>query len=538
MDDSLCSKCGNLFTSGPTDVFDVTVAPGTRHYTLLNTNEPPDDSDMAFIHSVISKSSVRLAFLDDKIVKLRETVKKLEDERVSLAVFQTENRRVLSPSRRIPSEVLGEIFSWTLPSIGNALSVDTFNIARSPWLLTHVSSRWRAVSISIPSLWSRIIIDYSEDTEIGPTNYPLNLAKTLVQRAQKLTIHFYGCSETESSRQIQMLEFILQHSSHWEELSLGITSTMLPFVAAFHGQVSSLKRLWIQWEHDLLMLDPTISSIDCFQSAFSLLDFGVRQYIPVPVPVHQLTRYHGDGFLEEQLDVLELASGLVEARINITGHRIPLSDEAVELPSLRRLYVTYAAVLHNLKAPALEGLAVRKRQYEHPDISPVGLFLARSACPLQRLSLTGHHHEETTIQLLQRLPSLTEFVFAIEDPDARHHIDLVMSALIISTAPGSTALAPQLQCIVLESKDVDYELHLAMLQSRRRATQCPLRYAALYTQRAGPDPLTFHGHQKLRREGLDLMVVMGAAAHQEAKHWYYADEICYTKQHPAPSVLV
>ncbi|KAF7371145.1 F-box domain-containing protein [Mycena sanguinolenta] len=535
MGDSMCPRCGRFCTSEPTDMFDVTVTPGTRHYTLLNTNEPPDDSDIAFIHSTISKSSARIASIDNQITKLRETVKQLEDERVSLVSFRTRNQQILSPFRRIPSEVLGEIFSWTLPSMGDALSVDTFNITRSPWLLTHVSSRWRAVSLSIPSLWSRIIIDYSEDIiedeedeDIlsGPTNYPLNLAKTLVQRAQKLKIHFYGCLGTESSRQIQMLEFLLQHSSRWEELSLGITLTLLPLVAAFRGQFSSLQRLWIQWEDGLSALEPIVPSIDCFQSASSLLDFGFQHYIPLPVPIQQLTRYHAEGFWEEQMGVLKLALNLREVRIDIAPEEIPLpfSDEIVDLPQLRRLYVTYAGALYNLKASSLEGLGLDVAQHTRLDILPVESFIARSACPLRRLSLTGYPNALSTRELLQRFPFITELVLAIDEPDARHQIDCFMS-LIISPGPGRSMIAPQLQCMVFaceDDSDIDYELCLTMLQSRCREAQCSLKTVALFTERTGPNSATFEGLQALRRDGLDLLLVKGAAARQEVKYWYYA----------------
>jgi hypothetical protein len=34
------------------EVFDISVAPGTPHDELLHSNEPLDDSDLAFIQSV------------------------------------------------------------------------------------------------------------------------------------------------------------------------------------------------------------------------------------------------------------------------------------------------------------------------------------------------------------------------------------------------------------------------------------------------------------------------------------------------------
>ena len=147
-----CSKYGDLSTSPPTKGRDLSVSPETRHYALLNTNEPPEDSDLPLIHSVISEADARLACLNDEISRLLEKLKPLEDERASLLSYRTQNKSVLSPLRRMPSEVLGEIFLWTLPSLQDAIITGRFDMGRSPWLLTRISSRWRAVSLSTPSL--------------------------------------------------------------------------------------------------------------------------------------------------------------------------------------------------------------------------------------------------------------------------------------------------------------------------------------------------------------------------------------------------
>ncbi|KAF7366672.1 F-box domain-containing protein [Mycena sanguinolenta] len=192
MDTSLCSKCGSPSFSSPGPIIDVSITPETRHYTLLNTNEPPDDSELTFIHSVVSETSARLTRLDDEISKLQEKLKQLEDERATLLSYRTRNKAILSPLRRMPPEVLSEIFSWTLLPTIDALGIG-FHMAQSPWLLTRISSRWRAVCLSTTSLWSRIVIDYGLSDP--PKNYSLALVETQIHRARSLHIHFYGSAE-------------------------------------------------------------------------------------------------------------------------------------------------------------------------------------------------------------------------------------------------------------------------------------------------------------------------------------------------------
>jgi hypothetical protein len=170
---------------------------------------------------------------------IKEKLRLLEEERASLSSYWARNRVILSPLRQFPPELLGEIFPWTLPSIADVR--DNFEILGSPWSLTHVSSRWRAVSLSTPSLWSQVIV-YSDDV------YPVSLIETQIQRAQKLKIHFYGCETADSRPQIRMFQLLSQHSSRWEELSVGLTSDIVPLLTALRDQLPSLERLWIQWD--------------------------------------------------------------------------------------------------------------------------------------------------------------------------------------------------------------------------------------------------------------------------------------------------
>ncbi|KAJ7113894.1 hypothetical protein C8R44DRAFT_740778 [Mycena epipterygia] len=87
---------------------------------------------------------------------------------------------ILSPVRGMPAELLGEIFLWTLPpaDIDDTRRRWSFNAKESPWVLTHISGRWRAVALSTPSLWSLIITNLARMSA-----NPLAMVKTQIQRA-------------------------------------------------------------------------------------------------------------------------------------------------------------------------------------------------------------------------------------------------------------------------------------------------------------------------------------------------------------------
>ncbi|KAF8218286.1 hypothetical protein K438DRAFT_1557093, partial [Mycena galopus ATCC 62051] len=119
---------------------------------LLNSNEAPEDSEFTFIRSIVSDADACLARLDDEISKIEGKLQQLKEERALLSGYQACNRSIISPLRRIPPEVLAEIFSCTLPSVTESLRTKEY-MACSPWVLSHISARWRAISLSTPSLW-------------------------------------------------------------------------------------------------------------------------------------------------------------------------------------------------------------------------------------------------------------------------------------------------------------------------------------------------------------------------------------------------
>ncbi|KAJ7114061.1 hypothetical protein C8R44DRAFT_550044, partial [Mycena epipterygia] len=123
-----------------------------RHKRLLESNELPMVSDQTFVKSVLSKTRARLSKVDEEIARLLNRLKKLQEESASLSITAAQNFAVLSPLRRMPPEILCQIFSATLPTALDMAS-GRWNVGDSPWVLGQICSGWRAVSLSYPSLW-------------------------------------------------------------------------------------------------------------------------------------------------------------------------------------------------------------------------------------------------------------------------------------------------------------------------------------------------------------------------------------------------
>ncbi|KAJ6594316.1 hypothetical protein B0H19DRAFT_57877 [Mycena capillaripes] len=89
------------------------------------------------------KFSLALPELEDKRYYRRENV----------ATFQ----RTLSPIRRLPTEILAQIFMLCR---NNSLKSSTYSIAdprEAPILLGHITSHWRSICHGTPFLWDRVI---------------------------------------------------------------------------------------------------------------------------------------------------------------------------------------------------------------------------------------------------------------------------------------------------------------------------------------------------------------------------------------------
>jgi hypothetical protein len=159
-----------------------------RFTELLSTNTPPLDIERAACTSYISTTTSYLTLLSAHIAHLEGTLQRLrcakgktEDE---LGVY----RKIAHPIRRVPEEILGEIFGWCVGdeasccvdegvlvrgsgtnanAQANAVAgsgwepwkdLSSLDTTKPPWSLAQVSSRWRQTMLSLPSLWSHITL--------------------------------------------------------------------------------------------------------------------------------------------------------------------------------------------------------------------------------------------------------------------------------------------------------------------------------------------------------------------------------------------
>ncbi|KAJ7624569.1 hypothetical protein FB45DRAFT_923710 [Roridomyces roridus] len=121
----------------------------------LGTNYCPTDEEIVVMRSLLSDPSLtlRLNALDDEIAVLQKRLDALNADRDDLVAYVESHNALLSPVRRLPLDIIQEIFVACLPDRNCLMSA-----TEAPVLLGRICSSWRAISLSTPRLWSKLHI--------------------------------------------------------------------------------------------------------------------------------------------------------------------------------------------------------------------------------------------------------------------------------------------------------------------------------------------------------------------------------------------
>ncbi|KAJ6507352.1 hypothetical protein C8R47DRAFT_91061 [Mycena vitilis] len=100
---------------------------------------------------------------------MQKAIDELVEERDMLNSYVEAHRALVSPIRRLPLDIIEEIFMACLPSSRNCV----MSAKEAPVILGRICSSWRAISFSIPRLWARLYI-------VEPSAHP-NCALDILQ---------------------------------------------------------------------------------------------------------------------------------------------------------------------------------------------------------------------------------------------------------------------------------------------------------------------------------------------------------------------
>ncbi|KAJ7605587.1 hypothetical protein FB45DRAFT_373130 [Roridomyces roridus] len=409
-----------------------------------------------------------------------------------------------SPVTRIPPEILGEIFLWSLPPVSEAPVREDFDIDESPWVLTHVCSRWRAAAASTPALWSLIVIDFRF------YDHPLAAVKLQIQRSRALKVHFFGSHKNDAAPQIQMFQCLSEHSARWEELRLILTEDLLPLLPALRDRMPLLRKLGIYWEDGSEKDDAdsddseeeseeSEESVDCFETTVSLVDvsLGCSRVSSFDLPRH-LTSYRASASWDIHRQILSQASELVVAVIYVADvvewTETELDDsEIIDLPQLQCLYVSDVEILAHLRMPVLEQITMNIQESlicRIEDLPALHRFLAHSSDTVRRLCLQGLPQKTVAEAILKAYPLLEELAFIFDDGEDNVYetASAVINALVVWDEQGDFPRMTRIDLAFHGELFLAVRAYMKMIASRFYMHRSALRSVTLCIGKATQDP--------------------------------------------------
>ncbi|KAF7335728.1 F-box domain-containing protein [Mycena venus] len=152
---------------------------------LLHSNVPPTDEQSDYVRQLVLQRQQEALDLEEQY---RITYAALLD----IDARRKQNQRdievlgaVFAPIRRIPVELLAEIFQFCIPTLaGYDPNYRISDPCSVPIVLTRVCSVWREVAVNTPHLWTGLVLRLPN--RHGNVNLPM--VETLVHRSNPLPI--------------------------------------------------------------------------------------------------------------------------------------------------------------------------------------------------------------------------------------------------------------------------------------------------------------------------------------------------------------
>ncbi|KAJ7187919.1 hypothetical protein C8R46DRAFT_1340842 [Mycena filopes] len=418
----------------------------------LGTNYCPLDDEVLQIRAFLEAPLSRLKQLDDQISELQKAIDELAEERERVRSFVDPHKDLISPFRRLPLDVIQEIFVACLPTHRNCV----MTAVEAPVLLGRICSAWRSISLGTPQLWARLHIVEPLRSGRGPW-IPLRAAwkekfaqrlettKTWLGRSGQcaLSISFHGShdpllpdvADSPANFTCPFMDILRSVAPRWESVALWTSPLDLEMLSRItEHDVPLLQRFEISLIGEFVIGQPNFALLGASHLTHLALSGGATDNIRgLPVRWENLTHLSATGFNEISLsssgvlDLLAKCSQLQECRfyINQADNSLSQTDgyahNSIQLPFLHSFHIScfglavggIGDVFRRLSLPKLRNLELRS--FLESDFDPGNFpiaevliaFLAVSSC-FERLTIdTQRFTSPSLAKLFCGLPQTT-----------------------------------------------------------------------------------------------------------------------------------
>ncbi|KAJ7670091.1 hypothetical protein DFH06DRAFT_1468769 [Mycena polygramma] len=239
---------------------------------IVRSNVMPPVSVDAGLRDVIDQASAELARYDEEIGRINSILSGIVSGRAALEAHVRECQSVFSPARRLPMELLAEIFEMCLPVYHNhraqspaTSGAELKRLAGYEVLqLSQVCSRWRQVALCTSRLWSTIAVD----TECWSS--PLSVARGLsllassLERSREHPLKLHISLSGDDPNAEAVMELLCRHAERWRHLSLCASGASGQHLTAVKGRLHLLKLAYLATPHkglEALELAPALTKV-------------------------------------------------------------------------------------------------------------------------------------------------------------------------------------------------------------------------------------------------------------------------------------
>lgn len=497
---------------------------------LVGTNHPLPPSQERLVQAALGQMHLDIFHIDSEIVRVQSLLKDLLSKRESLREFDEVHTPLLSPIRRLPSEVLGEIFLQSLPDEWKR----DVNLYRCAVMLPgQVCQRWRDVAIATSNMWSSISIWLGPNSE-----YEVELMRTWLARSAGRTLSLMIIEwRSNLKNNIPFVNMVLAHSHRWKYVDFRLSWSMIRALAGAKHHLPTLQHLSMTMnppnsDIDALLVGP----VDTFDTAPKLTSLSLHSNAPglLALPWTQLTtiRMRTPAFsLDECYDILQQSPNLVQCDLMPEHSTFRTDPQSFQHNCLRKLSINSATdcgpLFDSLSLPILCDFEYyNSNNHVWPQAQFVSL-LRRSACALRRLALAFPLSALAEDDLLECLeitsPSLVELALGREG--ARNMSSGILARLThCPIREGTQFLAPRLEILALDLyRGFDDAAFTKMVESRCRMRHHGGTYQAAWLQTVVLEPVTHRGFNTAilkrlrgcRERGLDIYQIKYTEAGDE-----------------------
>lgn len=489
----------------------------------------PDPSEAPVIQQMLSSVKSDIASLDDEITRMTARLEELRQKRDDLQQFCIEHERLLSPIRRLPPELLAEVFILCLPSPGTP----SFNAHNAPGLLTQICASWRQVALSEQRLWSSITVSLSSQSS-GVA------CRTWLSRSMSSPLSIYvDADDLPSSfarRMWPAISPLTEYCDRWRDVVFLAEPAILLRLHTVKYRLISLQSLRIGWSSGHLPKWPVID-VFAFAPQLRKLHLTSLSLSKLIIPWSQLTELSiQHRSLRKIISSLRLVQNLVKCTIEASdyAHSRGPDSPIISCPKLLSLTVNFwihgtldLEILNTLHCCSLVDISITHEGKREgvSDWASSELFLSfisRSSHCLRRLYISSLNLTATNlIPCLRATPMLRSLKIT-----TGRYFNLLDNFFLFERDPGrpDKCLIPFLEELEIGAPSVNFAL-FQVVKSRWKTNGDTDRIAHLkkFKMEAwiehdyfddGPlhDDPRWRSLRQCQQEGLDITII---GPHQE-----------------------